>query len=141
MNRNSYKMSVKAVHLYRIRIILLAAILSFFCGGVMVFSVSVALLLVAVFSFSLSILIIWLPHLMYKGHYTTIERGLISITKRLIFNCTYYVKLDDIKYITLSATPLQRYFNIFSVYIYTSCGRVCMPNTERLPSQLKRFLK
>lgn len=141
MNRNSYKMSGKAIKLYRIRLVLLAVAVSFFCGGVMVFSVEIALVLIAFFGIAVVVLIIWLPLFIYKGYVATIENNHIAITKQLIFSRTYYVSFEDIRYLTLSATPLQRYFNIFSVYIHTSSGKVCIANTNRLPYQLKGFLK
>lgn len=138
---NSYKMSAKSIHLYRIRIVLLAVVLSFFCGGVFVFSVKVAVTLVIVFLAVLVALIIWLPFLLYKGQRTTIEPNKLILTKQLLYRRIYYVNMEDIRYITLSATPLQRYFNIFTIYIYTTCGRVSISNFDSLPSKLRGFIK
>ena len=66
MNRNSYKMSGKAIKLYRIRLVLLAVAVSFFCGGVMVFSVEIALVLIAFWGIAVCVLIIWLPLFIYS---------------------------------------------------------------------------
>lgn len=138
---NSYKMSAKSINLYRIRIVLLAVVLSFFCGGVFVFSVKVAVTLVIAFLVVLVALIIWLPFLLYKGQITNIEPNKLILTKQLLYRRIYYVNMEDIRYITLSATPLQRYFNIFTIYIYTTCGRVSISNFDSLPSKLRGFIK
>ena len=141
MSSHSYKMSGKAMSLYRIRIVLIAVALSFICGGIMVFSVRVAVVLIVFLAVLLSVLIIWLPHFIYKGHYMAIEHNQLSVTKRLIFSRIHYVRVNEIRYVTISATPLQRYFNIFSVYIYTTCGRVCIANIDSLPPRLKGFVR
>lgn len=141
MEYNSvFRMSTKSILLYRIRIIILATIIAFLCGAVMAFFTLFAVLLSIVICFLLAVIFFWYPTLLYKNYSVTITDKDFCVTKGVIFLRKYYTHISNICYISKITTPLQRFFGIFSLCLYTKSGKIYLSNLEIIPNVFKKFI-
>lgn len=136
MDYIKYKMSLKAIQLYRLRMVIVAVILAFICGAFMAFfalftSIFICLslvLFVAVF--------FWYPSLLYRNYYIEFMYNKICITKGVFFLRKYYTNTNDINYVSKVITPLQKLMGIFTLCLYTKSGKIYLSNIEEIPETL-----
>lgn len=141
MNYNSiFGMSTKSVLLYRIRIIITASLIAFFCGILMAFFTFFSLLLSIAILFLLAVLFFWYPALLYKNYRVSITDNKLCVTKGVILLRNYHTHITNICYIGKITTPLQRFFGIFSLCLYTRSGKIYLSNLEAVPDALKNFI-
>ena len=141
MNNSSFcGMSAKSVLLYRIRIIIIASIIAFFCGVLMAFFALFSFILSLAVSFLIAISFFWYPALLYKNYSVTITDDMLCVTKGVIFLRDYHTHITNICYISKITTPLQRFFGIFSLCLYTRSGKIYISNLEAVPKALKDFI-
>ncbi len=133
-------MSVKSVLLYRIRIIIIASIISFICGVLMAFFTIFSLFLSIIISILLAVVFFWYPALLYKNYSVAITDSSLCVTKGVIFLRNYHTHIANICYVGKITTPLQRFFGIFSLCIYTKSGKIYISNLEAIPNTLKDFI-
>lgn len=135
----SFKMSTKAITLYRVRIILTATILSFICGLIMAFFTKFAIILsIAVFVL-LAVAFFWYPTLLFKNYSVTITDDSLYVTKGVILLRSYCTHITNICYIGKVTTPLQRLLGIFSLCLYTRSGKIHLSNLENIPDIFRKF--
>ena len=139
-DHSKYKMSIKAIYLYRIRIVIITACISFLCGILLVFFPFFTLILICIFIVVFPFLFFWYPSLLYKSCYVELSGNHICITKGVILLRKYYTDISDINYVGKVITPLQRFFKIFSLCIYTKSGKIYLPNIESVPVIIKDFV-
>lgn len=131
--KTTLKMSSKAILLYRARLVAVAVIIAFFCGGLMAFSavmavaLSIAVIVLAFISF------FWYPVMLYKSHLITITDESLCVRKGVIFLRNYYTCIPNICYISKITTPLQHFFGIFTLCLYTESGRIYLSNLDEIP--------
>lgn len=134
-----YKMSFRAIYLYRLRIVIIAVITAFICGGFMVFSLLSALIFTVLAFSVLTVLFFIYPSLLYRRYSIKFTNDKICITKGVVFLRKYYTNLANINYVSLVTTPLQKIFGIFSLCLYTKSGQIYLNNIENIPNRLKGF--
>jgi|GEM_PF-1962460 len=139
MDCSEYKMSFKAIYLYRLRIIIIAITLAFICGGLMVFSLLFSLIIILCSFILLSVTFLLYPSLLYKAYKIKITDSSLCITKGVIFLRKYYTCLANINYVGIVTTPLQKIFGIFTLCLYTKSGQILLNNIEVIPDKLKDF--
>lgn len=135
-----FGMSTKSVLLYRIRIIIIATVIAFFCGAIMAFFTPFAILLSIAVSLLIAIIFFLYPALLYKNYSVTITDEYLCITKGVILLRKYYTRITNICYISKITTPLQRFFGIFSLCLYTKSGKIYLSNLENIPEVFKTFI-
>ncbi|MEE0059372.1 MAG: PH domain-containing protein [Acutalibacteraceae bacterium] len=129
----TFKMSPKAILLYRARLVAITITIAFFCGALMAFFavlavvLSVAVIVVAVISF------FWYPVMLYKNHLVTITSESLCVSKGVVFLRNYYTSMSNVCYISKITTPLQRFFGIFTLCLYTKSGKIYLSNLEAVP--------
>lgn len=133
-------MSIKSILLYRIRIIIVACIISFCCGVLMAFFTIFSMLLSIAVSLLFAVIFFWYPTLLYKNYSVAVKGNSLCVTKGVIFLRNYYTHISDICYVGKITTPLQRFFGIFSLCIYTRSGKIYISNLEYIPDTLKAFI-
>lgn len=134
------KMSTKSLLLYRIRIIIFATIVAFICGAVMAFFTFFgALLSIAIFPVLVAIFF-WYPALLYKNYCVAITDENLCVTKGVLLLRRYYTHITNICYINKITTPLQHFFGIFSLCLYTRSGKIYISNLENIPDIFKEFI-
>ena len=139
-NHSILGMSAKSVLLYRIRIIIIASIIAFFCGVLMAFFTLFSFILSIAISFLIAISFFWYPALLYKNYSVAITADMLCVTKGVIFLRDYHTNITNICYVGKITTPLQRFFGIFSLCLYTRSGKIYLSNLEAVPSALKDFI-
>lgn len=136
MEYSKYKMSIKAIHLYRIRLVIVAVIMAFVCGVLMAFFALFTFVFIC-FAFALFVAIFfWYPSLLYKSYYIEFVRNNICITKGVFFLRKYYINTNDINYVSKIITPLQKLMGIFTLCLYTKSGKIYLSNIEEIPEIL-----
>lgn len=133
-------MSAKSVLLYRIRIIITATIIAFICGAVMAFFTILGALLSAVLFLTLAVVFFLYPALLYKSYSVTIANEILCVTKGVILLRHYYTHISNICYISKITTPLQHFFGVFSICLYTRSGKIYISNLETIPDVFKEFI-
>ena len=133
-------MSVKSISLYRTRIIIVACIIAFICGVLMAFFTVFSMLLSIAVSLLLAVIFFWYPTLLYKNYSVAITDSSLCVTKGVIFLRSYHTHIANICYVGKITTPLQRFFGIFSLCIYTRSGKIYISNLEAIPNTLKAFI-
>lgn len=136
----TFKMSSKAILLYRARLVAVTIIIAFFCGVLMAFFVVVAVVLsVAVFVLAV-ISFFWYPVMLYKNHLITITDDSLCVSKGVIFLRSYYTCITNVCYISKVTTPLQRLLGIFTLCLYTKSGKIYLSNLEAIPDIFAKLI-
>ncbi|MEE0858776.1 MAG: PH domain-containing protein [Acutalibacteraceae bacterium] len=138
--QNEYRMSAKAISLYRLRIVIITACIAFLCGILLVFFSSFTLIFICVFVVVFPFLFFLYPYLLYKSCNIELSGNHLCITKGVILLRKYYTDISDINYVGKVITPLQRFFKIFSLSIYTKSGKIYLPNVDSVPDIIKDFV-
>lgn len=139
-DRSILGMSTKSISLYRIRIIIVACIIAFICGVLMAFFTAFSMLLSIAILLLLAVVFFWYPALLYKNYSVAITDSSLCVTKGVIFMRNYHTHIANICYVGKITTPLQRFFGIFSLCIYTRSGKIYISNLEAIPNTLKTFI-
>lgn len=131
--KNEYKMCVKSILIYRIRIIIVAVICAFLCGMLIAFFPLPAFVISILIGIIL--IVIFFPYcsMLYKSCRIYISDKQIRIEKGVIFLQMYCTSVDNIIYIGKITTPLQRIFKIFTICLYTKSGKIYIPNINFIP--------
>lgn len=131
--KNEYKMSVKSILIYRIRIIIITVISAFLCGMLIAFFPLPAFIISILIGIIL--IVIFFPYcsMLYKSCRIYISDKQIRIEKGVIFLRMYCTSVDNIIYIGKITTPLQRIFKIFTICLYTKSGKIYIPNIAFIP--------
>lgn len=121
MNRN--KLSEKCLYIWKIRLTLVMAVWSFFCGALVVFSPILAVICIAVgIAFYLFALLYYLKAFCRSYTYR-IGKNCISIRKGVLIHKRIYIAKSRVQYAELIQTPLQRIFKTCTI-AYQVAGAV-----------------
>lgn len=129
----TYKMSFKAISLYRIRIVLISAVTSFIIGAFAVFFPFIALTTALICGVVLILAFLVYSPQLYRNFKTEFSDGYIFVTKGVILKRKYFAPINHITYTGKIITPLQKFLGIFTICIYTRSGRIYIPNLENIP--------
>ena len=136
----TFKMSSKAILLYRARLVAITVIIAFFCGVLMAFFAVVAVVLsVAVFALAV-ISFFWYPVMLYKNHLITITSESLCVSKGVVFLSNYYTSIANVCYISKVTTPLQRFLGVFTLCLYTKSGKIYLSNLEAIPDVFAKLI-
>lgn len=136
MKYAKYKMSIKAIYLYKIRTIIIAVLIAFICGVLMAFFALFTFIFICIISVLLIIIFFWYPVLLYKSYCIEFVCNKICITKGVFFLRKYYTSTNDINYVGKIITPLQKLLGIFTLCLYTKSGKIYLNNIEEIPENL-----
>ncbi len=133
-------MSSKAILLYRARLVAVTIIVAFFCGALMAFFTVIAVVLSSVVFVLAVISFFFYPVMLYKNHLITITSESLCVSKGVVFLRNYYTSIPNVCYISKITTPLQRFFGIFTLCLYTKSGKIYLSNLEAIPDIFAKLI-
>ncbi len=137
--KTTFKMSYKSILLYRARIVAITIITAFICGALMAFFTIIAVV-VSIVAFILAVIsFFWYPAMLYKNHSITITSNSLCVSKGVIFLRDYHTCIANVCYISKITTPLQRFFGIFTLCLYTKSGKIYLSNLEAIPTVFSKL--
>lgn len=131
----------RALTLWRVRATLFLIAAAFFCGVLLVFSTSVAVVFGIVALLIYLIFVLLYSPLLYKSYMYSFSEDQVLIQKGVLFCRNVRIRWDRVQYCVLVQGPLQRLFGVASVMILTSGSRelirdIHVKNAEKLRKAL-----